>query len=172
MRENKYFKEYRERKKGTCEGERWIGGEGVEKGERRGRVRGRRVWEVIGKRESERVVVVWRWWRRVHVVCVLCCLRWAWKRDYGVWTSVGVFGNCDLIESIRERDREREREGEGLKKKGVRLWHRYRGAPRERLNSTQLSCFLGFTKNEVLSLRMAVVDRYATQQWHFYAIIL
>lgn len=32
----------------------------MEKGERRGRVRGRRVWEVIGKRESERVVVVWR----------------------------------------------------------------------------------------------------------------
>jgi len=46
------------REKGTCEGERWIRGEGVEKGKRRGRVRGRRVWEVIGKRESEGVV--WR----------------------------------------------------------------------------------------------------------------
>lgn len=48
-----------ERKKGegTCERERWIG-EGVE--ERKGR--GRRVGKVIGKRESEGVVVgaVWR----------------------------------------------------------------------------------------------------------------
>ena len=59
-------------------------------------------------------------------------LRWAWKRDYGVWTSVVFFGNCDLIESIWER------EGERLKKKGLRLWHRYRGGLRERLNSTQL----------------------------------